>query len=138
MEQDNNQLLLKIITPNGTFFDGFCHVVTLKTTEGYIGIMKNHIPIAAAIAISELHINAPEDKNFSEAAIAGGLLYSNKNSVTIITDAIEYKDDIDLNRAQKTKERIQKLLNQKTSIKEHNKLELSLKKALNRIKIGSK
>ena len=41
---DNNRFLLKVITPERVFYDGEVSMVEFNTTEGEIGIYKNHIP----------------------------------------------------------------------------------------------
>jgi F-type H+-transporting ATPase subunit epsilon len=133
-----NLVRLKIITPHGTFFDDDVHIVTVKTTEGYIGLMKNHVPVVAAIVISELFINEKTSKYHREAAISGGLLYAEKTSVTIITDAVEFEENINTSRAELAKKRAEEALKTQKGKQEIMKNELALKRAINRIAISGK
>ena len=43
---------LTISTPYGLFYEKEVDIVTLKTSEGYIGLQKNRIPFISAIEIS--------------------------------------------------------------------------------------
>ena len=129
----NNKILLKIITPHNTFFNDYVNIFTVKTLDGYIGIMKGHIPLMTSIEISQLHIELPNSSNFRSCAIATGILYVEKEVATIITDAIEYKEEINLSRALSAKNRLEKLLQSKTNKSENAKYEVALAKAINRI-----
>lgn len=131
-----NPLKLKILTPNGLFFDGDVDIVTLKTTEGNIGILHGHIPLVASIVVSELDINDPSSSKYIKCSISGGLLCVTPSEVTIITDAIEKNTDIDLARARHAEDMAQKILAQKNL---EPPIEFSaryaLMKALNRIRL---
>ena len=133
-----NPLKLKILTPDGIFFNDNIEIVSVKTTEGNIGILHGHIPLIASIAISQLHINDPTSNNYRKCAISGGLLCVKPTEVTIITDTIEYQDDIDLSRAERAQKLAEKILQQKNIEAPIEALaHLALSKALNRIKLKS-
>lgn len=131
----DNKILLKIITPNSTFFNKHVNILTVKTIEGYMGIMKGHLPFMTSIEISQLHIELPSSPNFRSCAIASGILYVEKLKATIITDAIEYKEQIDLSRAILAKNKLEKLLKSKLEKTQNAKYQLALAKAINRINI---
>lgn len=130
------QTHLKIITPHGTFWDKKVNMVTLKTTEGYIGLMANKSPLVAAIEVSELDINEKNSPDFKACAIAGGVVYAKPDGIQIITDAIEFKEKIDVNRAMRAKERLEAQLKHKQDQEEIKKNEMALMRAINRINVG--
>lgn len=132
----NDKLVeLKIMTPQGIFWNEPVEVVTVKTTEGYIGLQKNKSPFVASLDIAELMINPQSSNKHKVCAIAGGLVIANKESVNIITDAIEYKDKIDLSRAERAKRHAEQALKSVKSEAEHQLATVALKKALNRIDV---
>ncbi|CAM9106719.1 ATP synthase F1 subunit epsilon [Mycoplasma marinum] len=133
---DKNRTHLKIITPEGIFYNQPVSIVTVKTTEGYIGLQPGRIPIVGSIEISPLIIGTKGQDNYMDCAIAGGLLYADKTSVTIITDAVEEKAKIDLKRAESEKEKAEQALKSQKDAAEVMKLKLSLQKAINRISVG--
>ena len=126
---------LKIITPNGIFWDKEVDIVTVKTTEGYMGLLHGKSPVVASLDIAELHINKQGSSDFVECAIAGGLLYVTPERIEIITDAIEKKKDIDISRAEKAKRTAESELKAKTDATEHKLAERALQRAVNRINI---
>lgn len=81
-------LNLKIITPDGIFFDGKVDSVNVKTTEGYITILEWHTPLIANIVISTMMYRVNSQP--SNLSIAGGLLITTLHDVRIITDKIDY------------------------------------------------
>lgn len=100
-------LNLKIITPDGIFFDGNVDSINIKTTEGYITILEWHTPLVANIAISSMmyRING-RPYNLS---IAGGLLITSIHEVRIISDKIEYTKVLKDQENIATSERIKKV-----------------------------
>ena len=47
---EGNKFLLKIITPDRIFYEGEVSMVEFNTTEGEIGIYKEHVPTTVIIA----------------------------------------------------------------------------------------
>ncbi|MCQ4833261.1 F0F1 ATP synthase subunit epsilon, partial [Hungatella sp. SL.1.14] len=48
---------LHVITPERRFYDGEASMVELCTTEGDIGVYRNHIPLTAIVAPGVLKIH---------------------------------------------------------------------------------
>ena len=69
-------------------------------------------------------------------AVAGGLLYFHDNHAEILTDAIENKDEIDIERAKASKERAEKRLARTDRNTDMKRAELALKRSLNRLSIA--
>ena len=69
--------------------------------------------------------------------VSGGFIYVKKEEVTMITDAIESVEEIDLNRAKRAKERAEKRLASKNANIDVMRAELALKRAITRIGIKS-
>ena len=61
---------LKIITPERIFYEGPVTMVEFNTTEGEIGVYKNHIPMTVMIRPGILTITEPDGKR--EAALHAG------------------------------------------------------------------
>lgn len=136
MKNENDKLVkLKIMTPSGIFWDEPVEIVTVKTTEGYIGLQKNKSPFVASLDIAELLINPQSSNKHKICAIAGGLVIANTDHINIITDAIEYKEKIDLSRAEKAKRHAEQSIKSVKSEAEHQLASIALKRALNRIEV---
>ena len=75
------------------------------------------------------------DGIISNFAIGGGVLHIEKNSkVTLLLDSIEAKDEIDIERAEKAKERAEDYLTRKDNV-DISRAKLALNRALNRINV---
>lgn len=130
-----------IVTPEGKKFSHGADLLTLNTTLGKIGIMKGHAPIDAIVDVCELKYHLFIDGHITEnyIALGGGILHITKNEVIILADSFEHKKEIDVNRAENAKIRAEKRLeNKKDENIDIRRAEIALKKALNRIKIGSR
>ena len=94
-----NSIKLEIITPSKLFYRGFVELVIVTTLEGDEGFMYGHSWACKLLDIGELWIQedgaGPDD--FRVAAIAGGFI-DVKDSIIIYTDAVEWAEDIDMER----------------------------------------
>jgi len=92
---------LEIVAPDKKFYDDEAEMVVVRTKEGDVGILKDHVDYVAPLDIGVVKIK--KGGNFKEAAIAGGFIKVGKEKVTILTDAAEWPAEIDIDRAQKAK-----------------------------------
>lgn len=125
---------LTVITPEKTFFDGETDEVIVRTTEGDIGILANHISLVASLPSGPMKIRN-DDGSFRVAAVSVGLIKVGGNSVHIFADAVEWAEDIDIEWAKRSEEKARQRMKAEKSRKEFDYAELKLKRALNRIKI---
>ena len=123
---------LTISTPYGLFYEKEVDIVTLKTSEGYIGLQKNRIPFISAIEISSLFIKV--DGTTKIAAIGGGIVFVEKDDIDIFTDDIQWKEHLNKSEIQaiidETNQKLQALKNDNI---EKYKTELTLKRAMNKL-----
>lgn len=128
-----SELRLKIVTPDKFFYDGDIKSIIARGLEGDFMIMKNHTPFVTVIQISEMKITDLNGKS-RMAAIANGYLTVKNNEVIIMSNACEWADEIDVERAQRAKERAERRI--KSESKEDVlKAEIALKRAINRLEV---
>lgn len=125
---------VKIVTPAGIYRELDTTILNVQTTDGDRGILPSHMPLVAMLNIGKMA--TVEEDGRQEYAVAGGLLYFRDNVAEIITDAIEHKADIDVNRASAAKERAQERLDSKDPDIDVRRAEAALKKAINRMKVA--
>ena len=126
---------LKVITPNGMFYDGEVEMLNVKIAEGYVGILKDHVPLVSTVQISRMEIKTTEGRRV--VAISSGVIHVAKNGTKIITNAAEYKEDIDIKRAEQSKLRAEERLRKNDENIDIKRAEISLHRAVNRINIGT-
>lgn len=128
---------LNVITPEKVFFNGETTQIIVRTTEGDIGILANHTSLVADLPSGPLRIRQ-EDGSWKVAAVSTGLLKVGGNKVSILANAVEWADEIDLEWAKRSEEDARQRLSEKTSKQELDLAELKLQRALNRISVGTK
>ncbi|WP_026895768.1 F0F1 ATP synthase subunit epsilon [Clostridiisalibacter paucivorans] len=127
---------LEIVTPDRKFFEEDVEMLIVRGKEGDLGIMYNHIPLVTELSIGRLKIK--QDNQTKEAAIATGFVKVTAEKTTIVTDAAEWPEEIDVDRAEKAKNRAEKRLQSNDSNIDTLRAEIALKKAINRINLGNK
>lgn len=100
---------LQIVTPDGSEFDGQAVRVIVRSIAGDVAIMAKHTNYCTALGMGEARVTM-EDGSVKTAACMGGMLNVMKGEVRLIATTWEWKDQIDLPRAEKSRERAEKLL----------------------------
>ena len=108
---DDRNFLLKIITPDRVFFEEEASMVEFNTTEGEIGVYKNHVPMTVIIKPGILTIT--QDGGVKEAALHAGFVEILQDTVTILAEIIEWPEEIDASRAEAARARAEERLKSK-------------------------
>lgn len=130
---DNNLFELKIITPDRVFYENTVTMVEFNTTEGEIGIYKNHIPMTVIIAPGILTIT--EENGSKIAALHEGFAEILQDKVTILAEIVEWPEEIDEQRAEAALERAQERLKSHTPETDLMRAETALHRAMARIHV---
>ena len=120
---------LQIITPERKFYDGEASMVELSTTEGDIGVYRNHIPLTAIVAPGVLKIH--EEGGVKEAALMSGFI----EILPIMAEVAEWPEEIDANRAEDAKVRAERRLKEESGEIDAMRAELALRRALVRLSL---
>jgi F-type H+-transporting ATPase subunit epsilon len=93
---------LEVITPLKLVISDDAERVILRTTEGDMGILANHAPLVAELAVGEMKIksNGNEERFF----VSGGFLEISKNRTLVLADEAINVKDIDVETARKEAE----------------------------------
>ena len=125
---------VSVVTPDGPVLEGKYNMVSCKAESGELGILPNHAPLVAPLAISAIRFK--DDTGTERLAVSGGFLEVSNNQVTILAKAAEKSEEINVTRAEAAKKRAEALLqSQKDSVDFH-RAEMALKRAVNRLNVG--
>jgi len=94
-----NSVRLEVITPSKLFYRGEVDLVIVTTLDGDEGFMAGHVWACKLLDVGELWIQekgAGKDE-WRVAAVSGGFI-DVKDSIVIYTDAVEWSEDIDMER----------------------------------------
>ena len=128
-----NKLTIEILTPYGRYLKSTIDYLSVTTTSGVLGILPNHSPLIAKVVVSELILK--DGARSDSYAISGGLLNIKENSeISLLVNAIEKADDIDIDRALEAKKRAESRLNGGEDI-DVIRAKAALARALNRINV---
>ncbi len=130
---EGNRFDLRIITPDRIFYEGEASMVEFNTTEGEIGVYKEHVPTTVIIAPGILTIT--EEETQKVAALHAGFVEILKDRVTIMAEIVEWPEEIDLERAEESRERAEKRLMEAVPETDMARAEVSLKRAMARIRL---
>lgn len=136
----NENMRVNVVTPDGIVYDHEATLVVAKTTGGEIGIMRNHAPLLAALAIDEVHVRrTDQDTHIDYVAVNGGIIEVRENVISIIADSAEREREIDVSRAERAKIRAERSI--EAAKEAHNDSELkratvALHRAVNRLKVS--
>ena len=122
---------LEIITPYRVFFNGQASMIEFNTTEGEIGVYKDHIPLTVIIKPGVLTITSEEEK--TKAALHSGFATILQDKVTILAEVIEWGDEIDESRAEAAKIRAEERLRSNQEAIDMARAEAALLRAVARI-----
>jgi len=104
--------------------------------DGSFGIMNKHREGVFALSIGELKIKKNgKDEYFS---IGGGFAEIFNNSVKILVESLEKSNEIDLDRANKSIERAKKRKLERDSELNEARINASMARAINRLKISKR
>lgn len=122
---------LEIISPDRIFYTNDVTMVEYNTVDGEVGVYAEHIPMTQIIAPGRLTIT--EENGQKTAALLSGFVEITPEKVTILAEAVEWPQNIDVARARRARQRAQQILEQETDGRETALAEAALARALVRL-----
>ncbi len=122
---------LEIISPDRIFYTNDVTMVEYNTMDGEVGVYAEHIPMTQIIAPGRLTIT--EENGQKTAALLSGFVEITPEKVTILAEAVEWPQNIDVARARRARQRAQQILEQETDERETALAEAALARALVRL-----
>lgn len=135
-KESEKKLHLKITTHEKVVFDGDVDEIYSKGTQGEFGILPGHIPFMTGLEICVT--KAIVDGKPVYFSTMGGILQLKDNVASILTQASEKAEEIDIERAEEAKKRAKERLEQEESELDLQRAEVALARALARIKATKK
>ncbi len=124
---------LEIITPTRSMDPISAVSVTATATDGEICALAGHTPMAAALGIGSLTVRTKDETKY--AFHSEGFMEVRPDEVLIFVQACEWADEIDAARAEEALQRAEERLRQKQSLYEHHHTEISLSRAMTRLRV---
>lgn len=131
-----DRLILEIVTPERQVIKAFVDEVLLPATMGYVGILPGHTPLFTSLSIGEVVFKQKEQKSY--LFLSGGFAEILPDKIIVLAQIVEKPEEIDIQRAQESKERATQLLASKDSKINIDRAMASLKRALSRLDVASR
>ena len=132
-----DKLRLQIISPKRVVFDGECTMLEYTTSEGQVGVLPGHIAMTQVIAPGILAVYEDGVENPMKAAIHAGIAKVMPDLVMVLTETIELKEEIDVERAKKALDRANKRISEKASNLDLDRARLARRRAETRLSLAA-
>ncbi|WP_121641371.1 F0F1 ATP synthase subunit epsilon [Virgibacillus sp. Bac330] len=126
-------LTVSVVTPDGPVLEDSYEMVSCKAESGELGILPGHIPLVAPLSINVVRLK--RENHVDKLAVNGGFMEVRPDKVTILAQSAEKPSDIDIDRAERAKERAERRLQSKQDDIDTLRAELALKRAINRLRV---
>lgn len=126
-------LNLQIVTPEGTVYSENVEMVGLRSTEGQIGILPNHIRLMTQMVPGEMMVRKDSQTKF--LAVGEGLVEVTHDRVAILTDMAVAAETIDEAKAEEARQRAEARLHEKISAAELASVNAALARSLAQLRV---
>ena len=131
-----NLFKLEVVSPDRVFYTGDVEMVEMNTTEGEIGVYPGHIPTTAIAAPGMLRIH--EEGEVKEAVLLEGIIKILGDRITILAEACEWPEEIDIVRANEAKIRAERRLKGLDGEVNVDRASIALRRSIARIQAAEK
>lgn len=98
----------EIVSQDRMVYQDDADMVLIPGSEGVMGILPNHAPVLTALKFGVITIRSKGQEEYF--TIAGGVAEIQPTIITILADAAENVDEIDVTRAEAARKRAEEIL----------------------------
>jgi F-type H+-transporting ATPase subunit epsilon len=131
-----DKLNLEVITPEKLALREAVDEVVAPGLGGELGILPNHTPLISQLQTGVLSYRQGADKK--QMHVSGGFIEVLPDRVSVLSDVAERPEEIDLERAERAKERAERRLASRGEDIDFARAELKLQRAMIRIQLAGK
>lgn len=130
------RLRFEVITAERVVYSDEVDLVLAPGAEGQLGILPHHAALFSLLQPGEIMVRKGAEE--TSMAVTGGFLEVLGNKVTVLADACERSEEIDLQRAQAARRRAEEYMLKKPADVTLAEAEASLRRALARLKVAER
>ena len=106
-------MLFEIVTAEGVLYSDEVDGIVAPGIDGELGVLPNHASLLTVLKPGELRILKGNEE--TDVVVTGGFLEVLDNKVTVLADAAERSEEIDIARAEEAIARAQERVASRTS-----------------------
>ncbi|HEY9087743.1 MAG TPA: F0F1 ATP synthase subunit epsilon [Anaerolineaceae bacterium] len=118
----------EIVSQDRVVFQGDVDICVIPGAEGVMGILPNHAPLLTVLKFGVITVRTRSDEE--HFTVAGGVVEVQPDQITILADAAENVEEIDIQRAEAARKRAEEMLSK--AVPQETDAYLSLQAALRR------
>lgn len=130
------KLTLEVITPERKVLSQAVDEVIVPGMDGELGILPDHTPLISRLQTGVLTFRTGTERQLLH--VSGGFVEVLPGHVSVLSDVAERPEEIDLERAQRARERAERRLATLGEDIDFRRAELKLQRAMIRIQLASK
>ena len=127
---------LEIVTPEKLVVKDEAEEAQIPGKNGYLGILPGHAPLITELAVGEITYKKGSVTN--HLAVAWGFAEVLPDKLTILAEVAERAEEIDVNRAQKARDRAEQELRSGGAETDFQAAEDALQRATTRLHVAEK
>lgn len=131
-----NKIKLEVVSPTEVVYTADANMVIVRSSGGELGIMPGHAPFIAGLIPAPVRVKNEEGEML--LAVSGGFIEVQPTKITILATCAELGDKIDVERAEKARQRALERLNNKQSTIDLDRAGFALKRATARLKAAGR
>ena len=124
----------EIVSQDRMVFEGDVDIVVVPGALGEMGILPGHAPLLSALDLGVIRVKTGDKEEVF--TVTGGFIEVQPDIVTIMADAAENVEEIDVDRARKAMERAERLLEEysPTDAENYLRIQAALRRSSLRLK----
>ena len=127
---------LEIVTPTRILDEGQVSYVRCPGVDGSFGVMANHIEGIIVLDVGEVKVR--KDNQDKYLAISGGYAEIMEDRLELLVESVEKSSEIDSERAEMSMERARTRKSEQDPELNEARIEASLARALNRLRVSKR
>ena len=127
---------LDIVTPEKTVYSGEIEHFQAPGVDGSFGVLARHQPLLAALGIGLVGLREADGTTERTLAISGGFANVSGDGATILAEAAEFDDEIDIERARAARDRAQERLDNRTPDVDVERAQTALARSFIRLRVS--
>ncbi len=104
----------EIVSQDRVVYSGEASMVIVPGADGVMGILPKHSPLLTTLAFGVITVVTNNERDYF--TVAGGIVEVQPDQVTILADAAENVEEIDISRAEAAKSRAENMLGEQRSL----------------------
>ena len=90
---------VEVVSADRVVWSGEATMLTARTTDGEIGVLRNHAPVLSVLLPSSVQIDAGDERVY--AVIDGGFLSVANNRISVLAEHAQLANEVDLEGARR-------------------------------------